>query len=205
MKKVERWKTEMPTEEEMLPKDKYTVFDRKVKRYRKGIHSKWHMLWNYPADALGDPNQGPARLAKYVLTIYRGAEVDKSQSTTQSSRFLDGHHGKGWGTNVYFTVTIRIASMALWKGCMAIHLILPPQKCMVLVFRELTLIDRSWLVKYPQHIECCRLCLQSTACSCSTHTNHYPTLRCVCENSKQTDRQVQELQSTTHPPVIRVL
>jgi hypothetical protein len=40
MKKVERWKLEMPTEEEMLPKDKYTVFDRKVKRYRKGIHSK---------------------------------------------------------------------------------------------------------------------------------------------------------------------
>lgn len=31
----------MPKEEEMLPKDKYTVFDRKVKRYRKGIHSKF--------------------------------------------------------------------------------------------------------------------------------------------------------------------
>ncbi|KAF2714461.1 mitochondrial ribosomal protein subunit L31 [Pleomassaria siparia CBS 279.74] len=43
MKKVERWKVEMPTEQEMLPKDKYTVFDRKVKRYRKGIHKvpKW--------------------------------------------------------------------------------------------------------------------------------------------------------------------
>lgn len=41
MKKVERWKEEMPTEGEMLPKDKYTVFDRKVKRYRKGIHSTW--------------------------------------------------------------------------------------------------------------------------------------------------------------------
>jgi hypothetical protein len=40
MKKVERWKMEMPTEEEMLPKDKYTIFDRKVKRYRKGIHSE---------------------------------------------------------------------------------------------------------------------------------------------------------------------
>ncbi len=40
MKKVERWKVEMPTEQEMLAKDKYTVFDRKVKRYRKGIHSK---------------------------------------------------------------------------------------------------------------------------------------------------------------------
>jgi hypothetical protein len=43
MKKVERWKVEMPTEEEMLPKDKYSVFDRKVKRYRKGIHSTYRV------------------------------------------------------------------------------------------------------------------------------------------------------------------
>lgn len=38
--KLERWKEEMPTEAEMRPKDKYTMFDRKEKRYRKGIHSK---------------------------------------------------------------------------------------------------------------------------------------------------------------------
>ena len=36
---VERWKAEMPREEEMVPKDKYTMFDRKEKRYRKGVHS----------------------------------------------------------------------------------------------------------------------------------------------------------------------
>ncbi|ORY12977.1 mitochondrial ribosomal protein subunit L31 [Clohesyomyces aquaticus] len=43
IRKVEMWKAEMPVEQEMLPKDKYTVFDRKVKRYRKGIHKvpKW--------------------------------------------------------------------------------------------------------------------------------------------------------------------
>ena len=41
---VERWKAEMPTEAEMLPKDKYTMFDRKAKRYRKGIHSTIHLL-----------------------------------------------------------------------------------------------------------------------------------------------------------------
>lgn len=35
---LERWKAEMPTEAEMLPRDKYTMFDRKAKRYRKGIH-----------------------------------------------------------------------------------------------------------------------------------------------------------------------
>jgi len=38
-KAVERWYAEMPREEEMLPKDKYTIFDRKEKKYRKGIHS----------------------------------------------------------------------------------------------------------------------------------------------------------------------
>lgn len=40
MKILERWKEEMPTEGEMRPKDKYTMFDRKEKGYRKGIHSQ---------------------------------------------------------------------------------------------------------------------------------------------------------------------
>lgn len=35
------WKENMPREEEMLPKDKYSIFDRKEKRYRKGIHSAY--------------------------------------------------------------------------------------------------------------------------------------------------------------------
>ena len=40
---IERWKAEMPTEQEMLPRDKYTIFDKKEKKYRKGIHKlpKW--------------------------------------------------------------------------------------------------------------------------------------------------------------------
>ena len=38
---LERWKAEMPTEPEMMPRDKYTMFDRKVKGYRKGIHSEF--------------------------------------------------------------------------------------------------------------------------------------------------------------------
>ncbi|RKU41263.1 hypothetical protein DL546_004406 [Coniochaeta pulveracea] len=43
LKALERWREEMPTEQEMLPRDKYTMFDRKEKRYRKGIHKlpKW--------------------------------------------------------------------------------------------------------------------------------------------------------------------
>lgn len=42
-KRLERWKAEMPTEAEMLPKDKYSMFDRKVRGYRKGVHKlpKW--------------------------------------------------------------------------------------------------------------------------------------------------------------------
>lgn len=39
---VERWKDEMPTEDQMEPRDKYTIFDRKAKGYRKGVHSKDH-------------------------------------------------------------------------------------------------------------------------------------------------------------------
>ncbi|KAK3995951.1 mitochondrial ribosomal protein L31-domain-containing protein [Cladorrhinum sp. PSN332] len=43
LKALDRWQDEMPTEAEMLPKDKYTIFDRKEKKYRKGIHKlpKW--------------------------------------------------------------------------------------------------------------------------------------------------------------------
>lgn len=37
---LERWKAEMPSEAEMLPRDKYTIFDRKARGYRKGIHSE---------------------------------------------------------------------------------------------------------------------------------------------------------------------
>jgi hypothetical protein len=42
-KLIERWKIEMPTEAEMLAKDKYTLFDKKAKGYRKGVHKlpKW--------------------------------------------------------------------------------------------------------------------------------------------------------------------
>ncbi|KAI1433119.1 mitochondrial 54S ribosomal protein YmL31 [Xylaria sp. CBS 124048] len=43
LKALEVWKATMPTEAEMLPRDKYTMFDRKEKKYRKGVHKlpKW--------------------------------------------------------------------------------------------------------------------------------------------------------------------
>ncbi|RKF54251.1 54S ribosomal protein L31, mitochondrial [Golovinomyces cichoracearum] len=43
-KAVEFWKKEMPYEQEMLPKDKYTIFDRKEKKYRKTIRSRFEMV-----------------------------------------------------------------------------------------------------------------------------------------------------------------
>lgn len=47
----------MPTEAEMLPKDKYTMFDRKEKRYRKGIHSTFP-LGTPLADWMQPPEDG---------------------------------------------------------------------------------------------------------------------------------------------------
>ena len=51
-KAVNRWYAEMPREEEMLPKDKYTLFDKKEKSYRKSLHSMLGLsivgiLWEY--------------------------------------------------------------------------------------------------------------------------------------------------------------
>jgi len=43
-KAVERWKEEMPVEQEMVPKDKYTIFDRKEKKYRKSIRSEYRYI-----------------------------------------------------------------------------------------------------------------------------------------------------------------
>jgi hypothetical protein len=90
MKKVERWKVEMPTEAEMLPKDKYSVFDRKVKRYRKGIHSTFgigHVVMRI----------------KKRLTLGRGTEMDEGQPETQSSWFLDDFWGHGVYTICHYT------------------------------------------------------------------------------------------------------
>lgn len=59
---LERWKRDMPTEAEMLPRDKYTVFDRNAKRYRKGIHSRLTLpaippvpCWRLAPMAAGSP------------------------------------------------------------------------------------------------------------------------------------------------------
>lgn len=79
-KAVERWYAEMPREEEMLPKDKYTIFDKKEKRYRKSIHSMLIIaaipclkaLWTILIDPF----------------LFRAAQVDSCQPACQPSGFL---------------------------------------------------------------------------------------------------------------------
>ena len=51
---LERWYGEMPREEEMLPKDKYTIFDKKERTYRKGLHSMFYVLLYSFSAGLGD-------------------------------------------------------------------------------------------------------------------------------------------------------
>lgn len=71
---LERWRLEMPTEDEMEAKDKYTVFDPKERKYRKAIHSEqprprhWNLRWK--------------------LTGHRGAKVDESFAENQPTRIL---------------------------------------------------------------------------------------------------------------------
>jgi hypothetical protein len=78
-KSLERWKAEMPTEEEMRPKDKYTMFDRKVKGYRKGVHSM-------SACARLERNQ--RQYGRMLTCLIRIAKVDESIAKTQSAWLL---------------------------------------------------------------------------------------------------------------------
>lgn len=71
---VERWKEEMPVEQEMVPKDKYTIFDRKEKKYRKSIRSKIQ--------------HGGAMICDVLLMIYRASQMDESITTSQPTGIL---------------------------------------------------------------------------------------------------------------------
>jgi hypothetical protein len=111
MKKVDRWKMEMPTEQEMLPKDKYTVFDRKVKRYRKGIHSEWLLSSRrVKVTLIGCWGRYKClRVDEQLLITCRGTKMDKSQPETQPPRFLNGRR---WFC-VYYLFFYRL--YGLWR------------------------------------------------------------------------------------------
>lgn len=79
-----------------MPKDKYTIFDRKEKKYRKAIHSE-----HYRTD-LEDKS--------VILTLPRAAKVDQTFSAPQPTWILDGlrHQrdvyeyfiGNAWATGI---------------------------------------------------------------------------------------------------------
>ena len=76
---VETWKAEMPTEAEMKPKDKYTIFDKKHKKYRKGLHSM-----RTSTDRLDSID--------LMLTVCdRITQVDESIAACQSTWLLGAH------------------------------------------------------------------------------------------------------------------
>ena len=95
-KAVEKWKEEMPTEQEMVPKDKYTMFDRKEKRYRKGVHSmlariKWFLDAECSNDGLsvhGKEEFEDVRRVTDFGTFFRATEVDEGQPESQSPWLL---------------------------------------------------------------------------------------------------------------------
>lgn len=96
LKALEVWKETMPTEAEMLPKDKYTMFDRKEKRYRKGIHSKFGLFWRGGGGGFRGWEISlvccsfVCVCANHDRAIRRAAEVDESFSESKPSWLLDG-------------------------------------------------------------------------------------------------------------------
>lgn len=82
MNALERWKEEMPKEEEMMARDKYTIFDRKAKRYRKGIHSTSTLS----GETVESRDDGKSQTV--LLTHTRTTEVDKSVPENQPARLL---------------------------------------------------------------------------------------------------------------------
>jgi hypothetical protein len=93
---LERWKEEMPTEAEMLPKDKYTMFDRKEKRYRKGIHSTFI--------ALLEVVKMTPRERLLIRLLCRIAEMDASITKSQPSRILSLVSYLGCKVDLYYTI-----------------------------------------------------------------------------------------------------
>lgn len=108
-----RWKEEMPTEAEMPAKDKYTIFDRKARGYRKGVHSEWS--WG----------RGENECVLMEDVAYRGPEMDQGQPEAQSSWFLKDvrrEHGEGSGVWVGQNLHCTIICFAAWNSCWTFRL-----------------------------------------------------------------------------------
>lgn len=112
----------MPREQEMLPKDKYTIFDKKERRYRKSIHSmfwipggligtgmgyfrNWVLVSLSPDFVVIHLRRGDTGLVvvcldqKLTFDLDRIAQVDACQPTCQPSWFLSARF---WRQDSYF-------------------------------------------------------------------------------------------------------
>jgi len=69
----------MPREEEMEPKDKYSVFARMERKYRKGIHSEYCSFLGWIGG--GFEGRGSWELERGLIWVFlkfcRGAKVDE--------------------------------------------------------------------------------------------------------------------------------
>lgn len=83
-KAVERWKEEMPIEQEMVPRDKYTIFDRKEKKYRKSIRSKWPQIGRIMSHTDTLQNSPNGREYHKESTLLDIREVDVLDESTVS-------------------------------------------------------------------------------------------------------------------------
>jgi hypothetical protein len=104
LKSLERWKAEMPTEAEMMPRDKYTMFDRKAKRYRKGIHS---MFPSGPCDC---------SRAVWLTSGFRAPQVDPCVPKNQPPWFLDDEE-RWFGVYILCTIPIGINGVMTVTTC----------------------------------------------------------------------------------------
>jgi hypothetical protein len=113
LKSLERWKAEMPTEAEMLPRDKYTMFDRYAKRYRKGIHSALPFL-----PVVWDDEEVKGRQLTSTLLACRTSQVDSRVAESQPAWFLNDKNGMdgqlGW---VYMLCTNTNGINGVWGIC----------------------------------------------------------------------------------------
>jgi hypothetical protein len=105
IKAIEQWKHTMPSEEEMLPKDKYTIFDRKERKYRKGIHSEL-TPWSSFSDRSREVDEYDGAMAN---GLNRTPQVDSSIAAPQPARLLGRfflrhsrrpHYLHGWNSSL---------------------------------------------------------------------------------------------------------
>lgn len=85
----------------MLPKDKYTIFDRKEKKYRKAIHSEDSRL------CIRETKERE-RMDMLTLPLCRVAEVDETLPASQPSWILDGSRSERGG--MYYIESMCIGS-----------------------------------------------------------------------------------------------